>query len=360
MLRRHFLLVALAAVLAGCGPATGLYHERVYVFGTLVDVSLWGVTEAQGRQAIADLDRTFQAQHVEWHAWKPGALTDLNAALARGEPGRATPHLARLVEISTRLSAQSDGLFNPALGHLIRLWGFHNDELPTGPPPPRSEIEAWLARRPRMADVAVEGEWVRPSNPAVMLDFGAIAKGYAVDLAVERLRALGIRNALVNAGGGMTAMGRHADRPWRVGVRHPQGKGVLAALELNDGESVHTSGNYERPYGQRTGRINALVWWKDRVESRLGTATPETWDADKRGRLLDDLKAINAFLGDNAEDAPLFAHCIHGIDNQVAENLFQGPLVAIDYGSIRVFLHPRVDIAFFQAWVKAAQDRLHE
>ena len=252
MLRRHFLLVALAAVLAGCGPATGLYHERVYVFGTLVDVSLWGVTEAQGRQAIADLDRTFQAQHVEWHAWKPGALTHLNAALARGEPGRATPHLARLVEISTRLSAQSDGLFNPALGHLIRLWGFHNDELPTGPPPPRSEIEAWLAQRPRMADVAVEGEWVRSSNPAVMLDFGAIAKGYAMDLAIERLRTLGIRSALVNAGGGMTAMGRHADRPWRVGVRHPQGKGVLAALELNDGESVHTSGNYER-YSEHDG-----------------------------------------------------------------------------------------------------------
>jgi thiamine biosynthesis lipoprotein len=252
MRRRHFLLVALAAALAGCGPSTGLYHERVYVFGTLVDVSLWGVTEAQGRQAIADLDRTFQTQHVEWHAWKPGALTQLNAALARGEAGRATPHLARLIEISTRLAAQSDDLFNPALGHLIRLWGFHDDELPTGPPPPRAEIEARLAQRPRMADLAVEGEWVRSSNAAVMLDFGAIAKGYAVDLAIERLRALGIRNALVNAGGGMTAMGRHADRPWRVGVRHPQGRGVLAALELNDGESVHTSGNYER-YSEHEG-----------------------------------------------------------------------------------------------------------
>jgi thiamine biosynthesis lipoprotein len=252
MVRRRFLLALSMAVLLGCSPATGLHHERIYVFGTLVDVSLWGVTEKQGRQAVADLDRAFQSQHFEWHAWKPGALTDLNAAIARGEPGRATPHLVRLIEISKRLSAQSDDLFNPALGHLIRLWGFHNDELPAGAPPARGEIEAWLARRPRMADVSVEGEWVRSSNPAVMLDFGAIAKGYAVDLAIERLRALGIRNALVNAGGGMTAMGRHDDRPWRVGVRHPQGKGILAALELHDGESVHTSGNYER-YGEHEG-----------------------------------------------------------------------------------------------------------
>jgi thiamine biosynthesis lipoprotein len=252
MRRRRFLLVLLAGVVLGCGPSTGLYHERIYVFGTLVDVSLWGVTEEQGRRAVADLDRTFQTQHFEWHAWKPGALTDLNAAIARGEPGRATPHLVRLIEISKGLSAQSDDLFNPALGHLIRLWGFHNDELPAGPPPTRSEIEAWVAKRPRMGDVTVEGGLVRSSNPAVMLDFGAIAKGYAVDLAVERLRTLGIRNALVNAGGGMTAIGRHADRPWRVGVRHPQGKGVLAALELHDGESVHTSGNYER-YSEHEG-----------------------------------------------------------------------------------------------------------
>lgn len=252
MLRRQVLLGLLGAALLGCGAPTGLHHERIYVFGTLVDVSVWGVTEQEGRRAVADLDRTFQTQHVEWHAWKPGALTELNAAIARGEPARATPHLVHLIEISKRLSAQSDDLFNPALGHLIRAWGFHGDELPSGPPPARSEIEAWLAKRPRMEDVSVEGEWVRSTNPAVMLDFGAIAKGYAVDLAIERLRALGIRNALVNAGGGMTAMGRHGDRPWHVGVRHPQGKGVLAALELHDGESVHTSGNYER-YSEHEG-----------------------------------------------------------------------------------------------------------
>jgi len=252
MRRRRFLLAVLVAVLAGCGAAPGLYQERIYVFGTLVDVTLWGVTPEQGRQAVADLDRTFQTQHHEWHAWKPGALTELNAAIARGEAGQATPHLIRLIELSQRLAAQSDDLFNPALGHLIRLWGFHSDELPAGGPPPREAIEAWLAERPRMEDVTVDGDLVRSSNPAVMLDFGAIAKGYAVDLAVERLRARGVANALVNAGGGMTALGQREGRPWRVGVRHPQGGGVLAALELHDGESVHTSGNYER-YSEHEG-----------------------------------------------------------------------------------------------------------
>jgi thiamine biosynthesis lipoprotein len=250
---RAAALLAFAVVLAACSPAKGLHQERLYVFGTLVDVTLWDVTQAQGRAAVAELARELQAEHVEWHAWKPGPLVTLNEAIARGEAGRATPHLARLIEISQRLSRESDGLFDPAIGGLVRLWGFHSDDPLTGKAPPsREAIAAWVAQRPTMEDLTIEGDLVRSRNPAVQLDFGAIAKGYAMDLAVARLRALGIRNAIVNAGGGMSAIGQREDRPWRVGIRHPQGQGVIAALELGDGEAVHTSGNYER-YNEHEG-----------------------------------------------------------------------------------------------------------
>jgi thiamine biosynthesis lipoprotein len=250
---RAAALLVFVLVLAACSPAKGPYEDRLYVFGTLVDVTLWGVTQQQGRVAVAELARELQAEHVEWHAWKPGPLVELNAAIARGEAGRATPHLARLIELSQRLSRQSDGLFDPAIGGLVRLWGFHSDDPLTGKPPPSPEaIAAWVAQRPSMDDLAVEGDVVRSRNPAVQLDFGAIAKGYAMDLAVARLHAMGIHDAIVNAGGGMTAIGRREDRPWRVGIRHPQGQGVIAALELGDHEAVHTSGNYER-YNEHAG-----------------------------------------------------------------------------------------------------------
>jgi len=97
-----------------------------------------------------------------------------------------------------------------------------------------------------MDDLTLKDGVLYSTNPAVQLDFGGIAKGYAVDLALQHLRELGINNAIVNAGGGLGVIGRHGDRPWRVGIRHPQGKGILASLDVNDGESVHTSGNYER------------------------------------------------------------------------------------------------------------------
>ncbi len=79
----------------------------------------------------------------------------------------------------------------------------------------------------------------------MQLDFGGIAKGYAVDLAVARLRELGIGSAIVNAGGDLRAFGRHGDRPWRVAVRKPGG-GTIGTLEVRQDEAMFTSGNYER------------------------------------------------------------------------------------------------------------------
>ena len=79
----------------------------------------------------------------------------------------------------------------------------------------------------------------------MQLDFGGIAKGYAVDLAIERLRELGITSAIVNAGGDLHVIGRHGDRPWRVAVRKPGG-GIIGTVDVGADEALFTSGNYER------------------------------------------------------------------------------------------------------------------
>jgi thiamine biosynthesis lipoprotein len=97
-----------------------------------------------------------------------------------------------------------------------------------------------------MEDIVIDKNQVSSRNPAVQLDFGAIAKGYAVDLAIDKLRQLGVHNAIVNAGGNLKAMGKKGNRPWSIGIRHPSGQGVLARVEVSGEESVITSGCYER------------------------------------------------------------------------------------------------------------------
>jgi thiamine biosynthesis lipoprotein len=247
MYRLSFIFTLIGVVLTtACQRPVPEYRETQYLFGTLVNFTIRGVEPAQAQAAVAGVGEDFQRMHNDWHAWKPGELSQLNQHLPDGEFHPVSPFLLPLIEQAGMLATQSDDLFNPAIGQLVKLWGFHSDTLPSGPPPPANVIQALVAKQPRMADLRIDGERIRTLNPAVSLDFGGFAKGAALDLAMHRLRSMGINNAIINAGGDLNVIGSHGDRPWKVGVRHPQGDGVLAAVELQDGETIYTSGNYER------------------------------------------------------------------------------------------------------------------
>lgn len=243
----RWLLMAGALIsLVSCAGEVPTYQAQFYVFGTLVDITVVGAEPAKAEKAIAAINADFQRMNHEWHAWKPGPLTDLNKAIADGKSAPVIPSLIPIIKQSKVLYRKSDGLFNPAIGRLLNLWGFQADEPPNGPPPPRAVITDLVSKHPSMDDVEIRDGMLICDNPAVKLDFGAFAKGYAVDRAIDQLRAMGIKNAIVNAGGDLRAIGSHGDRPWKVGIRHPQGKGVLASLDVEGDESVFTSGNYER------------------------------------------------------------------------------------------------------------------
>lgn len=242
-----FLLACAFVLLAACAKHDDeVRNTRLFTLGTLVDVSLWNVDEARAAQAVQAVEARLNEIHHTWHAWQPSALTKINQAMAKGGPVPITPQERELLLQARRLARASGELFNPAIGRLIGLWGFHSDERPAGPPPPQAEVDKLVAAAPSMEQMDIEEDHVVSHNPAVELDFGGFAKGYAVNQAIEILRGMGIDNAIVNAGGDLRAIGSHGGRPWRIGIRHPAGSGVIAALETHGDESVFTSGNYER------------------------------------------------------------------------------------------------------------------
>ncbi|HSQ07004.1 MAG TPA: FAD:protein FMN transferase [Chromatiaceae bacterium] len=237
-----------AAMLGGCSdPQNTTYERDILVFGTLAHLTLYGVPESQA-VALADaVDARLQEMHRTWHAWQPSEVTTLNAAVARSEPFQVSPGVAELIAESQTAYRASEGLFNPAAGHLFALWGFHQDEPPKGPPPSREAVAAVVAEQARMDDLTLDGNTVTSRNPQVALDFGGIAKGYAGQAIIAWLRTQGVENAIFNAGGGLQVVGGHGDRPWRIGIRGPDGSGVLGAVDLGpQDEAMHTSGNYER------------------------------------------------------------------------------------------------------------------
>ena len=235
------------------------HSAELYVFGTIVEIKLWGVGQKEANKAFTDIQQMFQAMHRDWHAWEPGRLVDINKAFAEGRSATADDDIVEMIRRSQPLETATSGRFNPAIGALIRLWGFHTSDYPIqGPPPSAAQISAIMELQPSSNDIKINGLELSTDNPAVQLDFGGIAKGYAVDLTIERLRSLGINNAIVNAGGDLRAIGTHGDRPWRVAVRKPGG-GNVGSVQVQGDEAIFTSGNYERFRQDKTERYPHIL-----------------------------------------------------------------------------------------------------
>lgn len=251
-------VLALAMLmLAGSASAAGLYEARIPVFGSWVDLSLWNVEPATAETAKRVVAGDMGELHTRWHAWEPGALTAINERIANGEPAPIEPHLAPILRRAQELSLASGDLFNPAIGRLVGLWGFHARNHRR--PPPAEQIAVLVAAAPSMADLQIEDRLVTSANPAVQIDLGAFAKGYGVDIAIGRLRELGINHAVVNAGGDLRAIGRRGDRPWRIGIQDPFGDAHLASLEIEGDESVFTSGTYQRHFVYQGVRYHHII-----------------------------------------------------------------------------------------------------
>ncbi|MCB2101254.1 MAG: FAD:protein FMN transferase [Rhodobacterales bacterium] len=282
-----FLVVLVAAVAVRAMPPSSRdneYHETLYVFGTLVEIVIHGEEKAVAQRAAADIAREFNRIHRDWHAWRPGALDRLNAAIAAGRPFTASPELAALLRRARDLSKASGGLFEPAIGGLIAAWGFHQDTPPTGAPPSDATITRWTAARPRMTDLVFDGNTIRSRNRSVRIDLGGFAKGAALDLAAALLRRRGVTNAVLNAGGDLNVLGRHGARPWRVAIRDPFEWGAVAAVDMRPGEVLYTSGNYERYLEQDGVRFSHIL------DPRTGRPAPDIVSAsvlDVDGALAD-------------------------------------------------------------------------
>ena len=242
----RLFLIFIFIFLVGCTKPEPLYNTQSYVFGTLVDISIYGETELAAQEISNQIIRDFQALHNRLHAWRPSELKTLNRAFALGKtPVTIKPDVAAMILDATKLSVQSKGAFNPSIGGLIEAWGFQQDEFkPTDID--KNKLKVLVQANPKMTDIVIENGKVFSNNQSVQLDFGGYAKGYALDLAINNLRKQGVKNALINIGGNIIALGQHGDKPWRVGIQHPRKPNAIAVLNLASGWAIGTSGDYQR------------------------------------------------------------------------------------------------------------------
>lgn len=256
------LIVALAAavLLSACEQPAKQYDYSIFAFGTLIDISLYDVNKEQAQIAFEQLQNDFDQYHQDWSSWTDGDLAQVNAKLEKQIPATLAEHLVPLINDSMELSRQSNHYYNPTIGKLINLWQFHKYQEADIRPPDSEQIKKLVAKNPRMTDLHFnQKNQLVTDNPAVSLNFGAFAKGYAIALSIKKLQQYNINNAIINAGGDLSVIGQHGNRAWNIGIRHPREDSILASVSINDNESVFTSGDYERYYDYQGKRYHHIL-----------------------------------------------------------------------------------------------------
>jgi len=156
---------------------------------------------------------------------------------------KVSPETFYILKKSKEIWQLSSGAFDVTVAPLVDLWGFTNKNFTV---PADEKIKNILNLIGSDKILLQNNENVVVFKfPGMKIDLGAIAKGYAVDCAVKKLKEKGIDSCLINAGGQVYCLGKKFGLPWKVAIKGARGKGLAGFLELTD-RSVATSGDYEQ------------------------------------------------------------------------------------------------------------------
>lgn len=233
---------------ASCGGARTRFTAYDYSFDT--DVTL--IAYCGSEKAFEDLRQTVFGEMRRlhrifdiYHTYE--GVDNLCAVNAlAGQEAPAEPEVLELLTFGKEVYDLTGGRVNIAMGAVLSLW---HEARETGVLPEESALRA-AGEHCDIENLRLDPkkQTVTLLDPAMSLDVGAVAKGWAAQRAADAAEQAGYTDFVLSAGGNVIVRGQADGRPWRVGVRDPQsedGTALAAQLETSDTALV-TSGGYER------------------------------------------------------------------------------------------------------------------
>ncbi|MBZ5563747.1 MAG: FAD:protein FMN transferase [Acidobacteriia bacterium] len=293
MIQQFFLRPLLALILlAAPGEAAQSlvrYEASHEAMGTVFTVVAYGRDRNFLGEVVEQVFQELDRVDAQMSNYKPESELSAINREAASHAVLVEPHLFRLLEQSVQYSRETDGAFDITVGPLMKHWGFFRGR---GLLPSPAEITDVL-KRVGYQHIKLDpaARTIRFDKSGIELDLGGIAKGYAVDQAVEVLRSNGIASALVSGGtSSIYALGAPpGERGWHVTVRDPYQAGKPADTLILRNYSLSTSGSYEKFFdiGGKTycHIMDPRTGWP--VENMLSTTVlaPSTTESDALSKL---------------------------------------------------------------------------
>ena len=234
------------------------------IMGTTIHTEVWHPDHAIATQ-VAD-EVMLVMEHVN-QTMSPylehSELARVNREAAK-QAIKVSDELFGIVADSLRYSQLTNGAFDITFASVGYLYDYRKAIRPN-----QAQLDKAISSvNFRYIVLKEESSTISFAQPGVRIDLGGIAKGFAVDLAIERARAKGVRHIIVSAGGDSRILGDRRGRPWVIGVRHPMDKKrVVAKIPLAN-EALSTSGDYERYFDEDGVRYHHIIDPKDGDSAR--------------------------------------------------------------------------------------------
>jgi thiamine biosynthesis lipoprotein len=244
------VLLTVGLAIIGCGRPSPHIVERVATaMGSELRLTASTDDEARANAAFDAVIAEFDRLDALMSIWRPGSdVLRINAA-AGDRPVAVSADVRDALKTARQISDWTNGKFDVTFGPLADIWKFDAQNQDNSIP----DAAAIAARLPlidyRHIDIDDDAGTVFLRRKGMRVHLGGIGKGYAVAGAVAILRAAGVRNFLIQAGGDLYAGGTKQSRPWRLGITDPRGPAgrVFATLDISDG-TFSTSGDYARSF----------------------------------------------------------------------------------------------------------------
>jgi thiamine biosynthesis lipoprotein len=201
------------------------------------------LTQEQSEKIQQIITSTFEEINAVYNNWNPQSeLSKLNQ-LGADQKIAITPELEGLLKLADQLVHLTEGKFDPTIAPLQNLW---KTKLAQGLTPSDDEILS-AAKATGWNKIHFEKGFFWKDEAKTALDLGGIAKGYAVDIIIDRVQNIGYQNVFFEWGGEIRAIGQHpAHRPWKVfitklGDTDPAHAVATVTLE---NQALATSGDY--------------------------------------------------------------------------------------------------------------------